>query len=197
LLKWRYLVIVFVLLSVAQFYTVGSVTWPDKAIRYLDAEAQLAYGNLRDFLDVSAPVERTTTMPADVVLHRVARVVDGDTVYTRDGTKIRLHGIDAPERNQPYGREATRQLKKLLGSEILVESVTTDSYGRLVAVLFTPEGLNVNLEMTCIGAAWWYVRHAQFEWSLGRCQKQAQQERLGLWADDNPVAPWQWRWRRR
>ena len=102
-------------------------------------------------------------------------------------------GIDAPERNQPYGREATRQLKKFLGSEILVESVTTDSYGRLVAVLFTPEGLNVNLEMTCIGAAWWYVRNAQVEWSAGGCQKLAQQERLGLWADDNPVAPWQWR----
>ena len=122
-----------------------------------------------------------------------ARVVDGDTVYTKDGTKIRLHGIDTPERDQRYGKKATRALDRLIKTKIFVLEKDTDKYGRLVGVLYTPEGLNVNLEMVCGGHAWWYERYARFDGELEDCQKSAQEARLGLWAYDEPVAPWVWR----
>ena len=132
-------------------------------------------------------------IPRGAVEHRVTRIVDGDTVYTKDGTKIRLHGIDTPERDQPYGKQATRALDRLIETKIFVLEKDTDRYGRLVAVLYTPEGLNVNIEMVCSGHAWWYERYARFDSGLEDCQKSAREARLGLWAYGNPVAPWIWR----
>ena len=120
------------------------------------------------------------------------RVVDGDTVYLQDGAKIRLHGIDAPERNQPYGKQSTAELKDMLGDSVYVERRDIDRYGREVAVLYTPEGVNVNLELVCIGAAWWYERYARRDKALRDCQASARAAGAGLWADD-PIAPWEWR----
>lgn len=77
-----------------------------------------------------------------------------------------LHGIDTPERDQPYGKQATRALDALIKTKVFVEEKDTDRYGRLVGVLFTAEGLNVNLEMVCSGHAWWYERYARFDSDL-------------------------------
>ena len=63
----------------------------------------------------------------------------------------------------------------------------------LVGILCTPEGLNVNLEMLCAGSAWWYERYARFDSDLEDCQESAQGARLGLWADDEPIVPGEWR----
>ena len=110
-----------------------------------------------------------------------------------DKTRVRLHGIDTPERDQPYGKQATSALDALIKTRVFVEEKDTDRYGRLVGVLYTAEGLNVNLEMVCSGHAWWYERYARFDSGLEDCQESAQGARLGLWADDSPVAPWEWR----
>ena len=157
--------------------------------------AFVGYGFVTDFLGYGfSRVEASdTAIPVDAVEHRVTRIVDGDTVYTKDGTKIRLHGIDTPERDQPYGKQATRALDGLIKTKIFVLEKDTDRYGRLVAVLYTPEGLNVNLEMVCGGHAWWYERYARFDSDLEDCQEAAQGARLGLWANDDPIAPWVWR----
>ena len=145
-------------------------------------------------LPVQASSDRPAGVPEAAKWARVDRVVDGDTVHTKDGTKIRLHGIDTPERDQPYGKQATRALDGLIKTKVYVLEKDTDRYGRLVAVLYTPEGLNVNLEMVCGGHAWWYERYARFDSDLEDCQESAQATRLGLWAeDDDPVAPWAWR----
>ena len=69
----------------------------------------------------------------------------------------------------------------------------TDRYGRLVGVIYTPEGVNVNEAMVCNGSAWWYSRYAKFDSGLRKCQAKAKEEGLGLWADDDPMAPWDWR----
>ena len=122
----------------------------------------------------------------------VQRVVDGDTVYLQDGAKIRLHGIDAPERNQPYGKQSTAELRSMLGDSVYVDPRDVDRYGREVAVLYTPEGVNVNLELVCVGAAWWYERYAKQDRALRDCQASARGAGAGLWADD-PIAPWEWR----
>ena len=144
-------------------------------------------------LPVQTASDRPSGIPDEAKWAKVDRVVDGDTVYIKDGTKIRLHGIDTPERDQPYGKQATRALDGLIKTKVYVLEKDTDRYGRLVAVLYTPEGLNVNLEMVCGGHAWWYERYARFDSDLEDCQESAQEARLGLWADDDPVAPWAWR----
>jgi len=157
--------------------------------------AFVGYGFVTDYLGygVSRVEASDAAIPVDAIEHRVTRIVDGDTVYTKDGTKIRLHGIDTPERDQPYGKQATRALDRLIKTKIFVLEKDTDKYGRLVAVLYTPEGLNVNLEMVCGGHAWWYERYAGFDSDLEDCQESAQEARLGLWEDEDPMPPWVWR----
>lgn len=85
---------------------------------------------------------------------KVDRVVDGDTIVLMEKARVRLHGIDTSERDQPYGKEAARALDALTDTKVFVEEQDTDRYGRLVGVLYTPEGLNVNLAMVCGGHAW-------------------------------------------
>ena len=136
--------------------------------------------------------ESSFTVPATAELKVIAKVIDGDTIKLSDGTRVRLHGIDAPERNQPYGQKATRELTRLLGSSVYVEKLDTDRYGRTIAVLWTSDGVNVNLEMVCRGAAWWYERYAKRDTDLRECQESARESNLGLW-DGDPVEPWEWR----
>ena len=93
-------------------------------------------------------------VPEEAKWVKVDRVVDGDTIVLMDKTRVRLHGIDTPERDQPYGKQATRALDELIKTKVYVLEKDTDRYGRLVGVLYTPEGLNVNLEMVCGGHAW-------------------------------------------
>ena len=111
----------------------------------------------------------------------------------KDGTKVRLHGIDTPERDQPYGKQATRNLDKLVGRTVFVVERDTDRYGRLVGILYTPEGVNVNLEMVCNGSAWWYSRYAKNNRAMANCQDKAKDAALGLWESDDPMPPWEWR----
>ena len=130
--------------------------------------------------------------PAD----RERKLSDGRGLYLLvkpNGTKVRLHGIDTPERGQPYGTQATRNLDKLIGRTVFVVERDTDRYGRLVGTLYTPEGVNVNLEMVCNGSAWWYSRYAKNNRAMASCQDEAKEAGLGLWADDDPTPPWEWR----
>ena len=136
--------------------------------------------------------ESSFTVPATAELKVIAKVIDGDTIKLSDGTRVRLHGIDAPERNQPYGKKAARELNRLLGSSVYVETTDIDRYGRTIAVLWTSDGVNVNLEMVCRGAAWWYERYARGDTELRECQESARESNLGLW-DGDPVEPWEWR----
>ena len=136
--------------------------------------------------------EPSSVIPASAQLKKIARVVDGDTVELSDGTRVRLHGIDTPEYDQPYGKAATRELNRLLARSVYVEATDTDRYGRIVAVLWTSDGVNVNLEMVCRGAAWWYERYARGDTKLRECQDSARESNLGLW-DGDPVEPWVWR----
>ena len=136
--------------------------------------------------------EPSFTVPATAELKAVAKVIDGDTIKLSDGTRVRLHGIDAPEHNQPYVKKATRELNRLLGSSVSVETTDIDRYGRTIAILWTINGVNVNLEMVCRGAAWWYERYARGDTDLRECQESARECNRGLWDSDH-VEPWEWR----
>jgi len=131
----------------------------------------------------------------------VVRVADGDTLTIRSASgrrlKIRLYGIDAPEADQPHGPEAERALAgAVAGRRVRVEAREWDDYGRIVGVVYAGER-NVNLAMVCEGEAWWYRHYAGGERAMRDCEEQARAARRGLWQAPDPVAPWDWRRRRR
>ena len=128
---------------------------------------------------------------------KVTEVTDGDTitVNTADGKtlNIRFHGIDTPEYNQPHGKAATRAMKRLVsGGSVGIDVKDTDHYGRTVGVVYVDD-ININEVMVCNGHAWWYKRYAANAANLRRCQESAKTAGKGLWADDNPIPPWEWK----
>ena len=128
---------------------------------------------------------------------RVERVIDGDSLRIRISglgpVEVRLHGVDTPEYDQPYGSAAERELRRLVARQrVDLVSETVDSYGRLVATVYRGD-LNVNRELVRRGYAWWYRRYARFDFALRRAEKEARAQRLGLWRDDDPMPPWDWR----
>jgi len=133
---------------------------------------------------------------------KVVSVTDGDTikVFTADQgqVKIRLYGIDTPEKGQPYGKAAGKYLASLIsGAMVEVETVTTDRYGRTVGIVWDNEA-NINQEMVRAGYAWVYQRYCNkpfCEYWLA-LENEAKTDNIGLWQEPEPVPPWEWRMRK-
>lgn len=142
---------------------------------------------------------------------QVVSVADGDTLTVVDGRhrriKVRLAGIDAPEKDQPDGRQSRAHLKSLaLGKMVDVEWDKRDTYGRVIGrVLLAPASCpscdrshDAGLAQLGAGHAWWYRSQSR---ELSPAQKSryalaensARARHSGLWAAPEPVAPWQWR----
>ena len=103
--------------------------------------------------------DRPSGIPDEAKYVKVERVIDGDTIVLMDSTRVRLHGIDTPERDQPYGSEATTALKYLVETSVYIVEVDTDRYGRTIGQLYhSTEGYDINASMVCAGHAWWYER---------------------------------------
>jgi endonuclease YncB( thermonuclease family) len=135
---------------------------------------------------------------------RVIRVADGDTLTLfsreRDMEKIRLYGVDAPESGQPWGAEAGSFVSALVMlQEVEIEVRDRDRYNRLVAELRLPDGRSLNEELLRNGHAWVYRDYCPDLRCLAwlALEGEARLNRRGLWADENPVAPWVWRSRRK
>jgi micrococcal nuclease len=129
---------------------------------------------------------------------RVIAVHDGDTISVlRQGrsVRLRLHGIDAPELGQAFGRAAKQMTSSLVFKrDVRVVPVDIDEYGRLVARVFVG-ATNLNLELVRRGLAWHYTRYSH-DAALARAEREARAARRGLWADPRPVPPWVWRYSR-
>ena len=80
----------------------------------------------------------------------------------------------------------------LVGQSVFVVERDSGRYGRLVRTLLTPRGVNANLEMVCDGSFWWYGRYAKNKKTIAGCRDEAQEAVSGLWADDDPMSPWEW-----
>ena len=137
-----------------------------------------------------------TPLPAAEIRGRVISVTDGDTITVLDGgyrqTKVRLSGIDAPEKNQPFGTRSRQSLAELIvGREVLVEWDKRDRYGRILGRVMA-EGEEINLRMVREGMAWHYTAFSKSE-ELRMAEEAAREGRLGLWSDPTPVAPWDFR----
>ena len=128
---------------------------------------------------------------------KVIAVLDGDqitVVHDRRQQKIRLNGIDSPEVQQPFGKRAKQfTADRTLGKTVTVVSVGKDRQGRTIADVFLPDGQLLSYLLMKEGLAWWYRQHALDNTVLEQLEREARKARKGLWAESNPVAPWQWR----
>jgi endonuclease YncB( thermonuclease family) len=128
---------------------------------------------------------------------RVVGVSDGDTITVlraRIQIRVRLHGVDCPESGQPFGSRARQAASELaFGRDVTVRPVSTDRYGRVVALVVLPDGRVLNHELVKAGMAWWYRHYAPGDATLERLEAEARAARRGLWSQPSPVAPWAWR----
>ena len=150
------------------------------------------------------------SIAAQSIVGKVIKVADGDTVTILDDRRlqhrVRLAGIDAPEKGQPSGKASRTRLGELVaGKEVRVEFDKYDRYGRIVGeVWVTPpdcptcgKTLDAGLAQITSGMAWWFRRyaHEQSEEDRGRCEfaeKEARAKRAGLWQDKGAVPPWEY-----
>jgi micrococcal nuclease len=142
------------------------------------------------------------SVQAETLTGRVVGIADGDTITVLDANrqqhKIRLAGIDAPEKAQPFGDRSKQNLATLVfDKQVVVESNKQDRYGRTVGKVQI-NGTDANLAQVKAGMAWWYREYAKEQSAADRrlyeqAEQQAQGQRLGLWADKNPTPPWDFR----
>lgn len=147
------------------------------------------------------PVATTSTMQG-----RVVRILDGDTVELLVGglrtERIRLAGIDAPEKGQPFGTQARKRLASLcFQRDVKIRASKRDRYGRLLGRILA-DGEDLNRRMIQEGFAWHYLQYAHEQpvderTGDSRAEQEARTARRGLWVDAAPVPPWDWRKRRR
>jgi micrococcal nuclease len=126
---------------------------------------------------------------------KVVKVVDGDTFDLMSDKKIRIRmfGIDSPERGQAYNVKAKEFTAALIaGKEISVTIHNKDRYGRFVCDVYLDDGTYVNAELVKAGYAWLFTRYSNDE-ELARLQEDARKSKRGLWQDDHPIPPWEFR----
>ncbi len=140
--------------------------------------------------------------PATVLTGRVVAIADGDTLTALDERKvqhkIRLAGIDAPEKRQAYGQRSRQSLADLVFNRVVqIELGKKDRYGREIGKVML-DGQDINLELLRLGLAWHYKAYER-EQSVedralyAQAEEQARARRMGLWRDDQPLAPWAYR----
>lgn len=139
---------------------------------------------------------------AESLSGKVVGVSDGDTIIVLDANntqyKIRLSGIDAPEKVQAFGQKSKEHLSNsLFGKQVEVTYTKTDKYGRTVGKVLVND-INANLEQIKCGFAWHYKEYAAEQSvtdrvSYANAEYVARINGLGLWRDSKPMPPWEWR----
>ena len=126
----------------------------------------------------------------------VVGVIDGDTIdvlHNGQVERIRLNGIDTPEKGQDYGRRAKQFAEDLLAKqEVKVLIHGSDKYGRTIGDVLISDGTHLNKELVKAGLAWWFCRHSSDE-SLKQLEEEARDAKRGLWKDPVPIPPWVYR----
>ena len=134
-------------------------------------------------------------MPSDDT-YRVLSVSDGDTVTINDHgekRKLRLYGIDAPEKDQEYGMESRQYLyDRIQGKDINIDFISKDRYGRDISIIYI-NGENINETMVKEGYAWWYKEYSKKDVQYKIYEQKARFGEKGLWSKKNPVPPWDFR----
>ena len=131
---------------------------------------------------------------------RVVGVSDGDTIkvlHNGRAEKIRLYGIDCPEKGQAFGNKAKQFTSEMVfGKEVTIKDHGLDKYERTLGDVILADGASLNRELVKAGLAWWYREYSTDE-SLGALEAEARSAKHGLWVDPNPVPPWCYRKRQK
>src|SRR5215510_15251617 len=126
---------------------------------------------------------------------KVVGISDRDTLSVlREGkaVKVRLYGVDTPEKAQAFGTQARKFTSDVaFQRDVTVEIRATDRYGRLVGEVLLLDGRSLNQELVRAGLAWWYRPYAPNDPMLAQLEAEARTAKNGLWADAQPVPPWQ------
>ena len=133
----------------------------------------------------------------DLINGKVVAITDGDTfkLLTKDSTliRVRVANIDCPERKQPFSKRAKQFTSDaIFGEQVKVEEIKKDRYGRTIAYVYYKGDKNLSKELLKAGFAWHYVKYSN-DTSLQVLEDKARLSKLGLWADPNTIAPWEWR----
>jgi len=128
---------------------------------------------------------------------KVVGVSDGDTFtgLTADNqqVKCRIYGIDAPEKKQAFGNCSKQTLSDFIfGKQVQIKIQNKDRWQRAIVKVYTPDGKDVSAEMLKTGMAWHYKQYSK-DTEYAQLENAARQHKIGLWADKNPVEPWEWR----
>lgn len=155
---------------------------------------------------VALLVAFATAAAGETLTGRVVAIADGDTITVLDSNnqqhKIRLAGIDAPEKKQPFGDRSKQHLSDLVfNKQVSVEWNKEDRYGRTVGKVMV-NGVDANLEQIKAGMAWWYEKYGREQserdqYVYSAHEADAKVRHVGIWSDPAPVAPWDWRKRER
>lgn len=156
------------------------------------------------FLLLIATLLAAMSAPAETLNGRVVGVSDGDTVTVLDATntlwKIRLMGIDAPEKRQAFGQRSKQYLSDLVfDKQVTIQYSKKDRYGRTIGKILV-DGIDANLEQIKAGMAWHYKRYQKEQTPSDRSLYSESEDRsrtghIGLWADSDPTPPWEFRHR--
>ena len=127
---------------------------------------------------------------------KVVSIADGDTftmlLDNQRTLRVRLVGIDCPERYQPYSNVARQFLSDaIFGKEVMVVVDSEDQYGRALGWVFHDDK-NIKQELLKAGLAWRYKRYSK-DRELQALEDQARKQKMGLWQDKDPIPPWDWR----
>lgn len=130
------------------------------------------------------------------LIGKVVKVADGDTITILNAKseqiRIRLSGIDCPEKSQAYGQKAKEFTAKLCaGKQVKVIFQSKDRYGRVLGIVIV-DGINVNKELLRSGYAWHYKYFDKTK-EYAELEAKARRKKIGLWQENNPIAPWEFR----
>lgn len=153
--------------------------------------------------DTSTPVTKQTATDRQskhFIIGKVVRVADGDTFTILDETgtqhRVRLQGIDSPERTMPYSKRAREALNDAVsGKTVEVRYDDRDQFDRVLGDVFVGTH-RINLELVRAGWAWHYKRYSD-DPDLAEAEEEARREKRGLWKDSDPLPPWEFRQRKR
>lgn len=138
---------------------------------------------------------------AGALTGQVGSVLDGDileVLHQGKAERVRLNGIDCPEKDQAYGERAKQAISDLVvGKEVMLNTYGLDRNGRTLADVLLPDGTNVNYKLVKEGWCWWYRKYAPGNRKLEGLENEARVAKKGLWAGPHPVPPWEWRKKRK
>lgn len=134
---------------------------------------------------------------ASDVSGKVISVLDGDIIqvlYNNQPQRIRLQGIDCPEKGQPFGQKAKHAtFEWAFGKEVTLHIYGQDKRGRTIAGVLLSDGTNLSHLLVRDGWCWWYRKYAPNNVILEELARRARASRIGLWAEADPIPPWLYR----